>query len=468
MSPAPEGLSPSAGERFEKALKEAAKGRWAGAADDFDILAGEGVVVADRNAGLCRLWYADLARASASLRRYIAKIGPIEEAVDLEALCQLVTPSSPDDLAELVELSWPLRDREGLLKNLRDRRDIVDLGPESEDDEDPESPRFDVFGLLERDFDDAKPIETVADLTRIVARIRVGTETAALETVNDGLLNAASERFRAIAGTSIPPAHPKTHLLGKIERHIQALLVQSYLPAKLDSATAERLAREDNERILREVWPKTPMPCFRNRTAEQAAKAGDAETQLRAALMLMAWESGTDLPTVADDLHRALQVPAEPEIDPNSVDIARSPLARLSLVPLNRLDDARLVALYRRTLEHGLFATLHASLLEIVNRADLFRNGVVKHVEIYSLLASLAMTRRDKDEAYSWLERGRREESPTKRAKNVARWDMLQIQIRTASNLPRRGFRNSPSCLTPTPRTRSETKSSSSACSKWD
>ena len=46
------------------------------------------------------------------------------------------------------------------------------------------------------------------------------------------------------------------------------------------------LEREQRAYILGEVWPETPNPALRGRTPVQAARAGDAETVLRAAIRL--------------------------------------------------------------------------------------------------------------------------------------------------------------------------------------
>ena len=72
-------------------------------------------LIADRNRGLCCLWLADHDGAVAALRRYIARTKPTTDTVDLEALCQKIEPPSRLDLVDLDQLSWPIRNREGLL-----------------------------------------------------------------------------------------------------------------------------------------------------------------------------------------------------------------------------------------------------------------------------------------------------------------------------------------------------------------
>lgn len=435
LSPAPEGLSDSARARFENALKQAEQARWAVAAEDFEKLAAEGVVVADRNAGLCRLWFADDSNASAALARYIAKIGPVEEAVDLEALRQLIAPISGSDSVEIIRLVWPLRDREGLLKKLRERPDMVDEGRRSLEPDDPQSPETDFFFLLDRDLDEEAAVARLEDFPRIVARFHVGQDFAVLEAADDGKLDGLSDRFREIAGSTIPPAHPKTKVVLKVPRHILALREEWFIPDSVDERTLNHWRKRELDRVYREIWTKTPFPWLNNRTVEQAAKAGDVEISLRAGLLRGRWELGENQATI-DFLQKELGIPAEPEIDPRSVDIDRLSLGRFPLVPIDRLDDDKLLAFLKRADEYGMPIPSRAAAAEIVKRPELFETDKADRFAIHSLLASLEMREGRKDEAYSWIDRGLAAESPSERAENLARWDMLRIRIRAEFEPP--------------------------------
>ena len=55
----------------------------------------------------------------------------------------------------------------------------------------------------------------------------------------------------------------------------------------LSDEDVDRLDREQRAYILGEVWPETPNPALGGRTPIQAARAGDAETALRAAIRLL-------------------------------------------------------------------------------------------------------------------------------------------------------------------------------------
>jgi tetratricopeptide (TPR) repeat protein len=439
LSPPPEGLSDSSRERFAQALAWAGGGLWSAAASAFEVLSADdrAASAADRNLGLCRLWLADNASAAAALRRHIARLGATDEAVDLEALCQQVAPPRGPDRVEQVQLIWPLRDRDGLLGTLREDGSIDELGPGPIDPDDPDSPEVEQFDMLDR----PRPKEAaglkVEDIPRVVGRVLVGREIVALETYDDGRLDGLSDRFTALAGTAIPPAHPKTKVLAKVSRTALALSWEWRLPEGLSDDDARRLTREQGARMVRDVWPQTPLPFLNGRTPLQAAQDGDAAVPLRAALMQLeqSHEPGRDEVDFAA-LRARLNLAPEPPIDPEAADIERVHLARLALVPVDRLDDARLAALYRRARRYALFDVVERAARALIDRPGAIEREKIESLAIYSDLAMIAVGRGAGPEAFEWIRRGQQAEPATSRAATAPTWDMIEVRIRTRTEPP--------------------------------
>ena len=103
----------------------------------------------------------------------------------------------------------------------------------------------------------------------------IGKDSVILETYDDGRLDRLVDRFTAAAGANIPPAHPRTKIIGKEQRHVLALTWRWQIPDGVAEDEAERLNDEQIAHIISEVWPATPHPALRRRTPLQAAKAGD-------------------------------------------------------------------------------------------------------------------------------------------------------------------------------------------------
>ena len=440
LAKAPGHLDDNARKRFDEALALASAGLWAPAASGFDRLAArEPGGEADFNLGLCRLWLGDEEGAVGPLRRRSRQLGQSIEAVDLEALAQQIEPIHPDDRVEHVQLIWPLRNRDALLASLRSRPDIFDDGPAPIDPDDPESPEVDTFALLDRPaIEEHTGKGLTADMIpRILGRVSVGQEIAAIETHDDGRVDSLGDRFTALAGSSIAPAHPRTKILGEDSRSSLSMVWEWLYPEGMEPSEAERIDGEQRVRMLRDVWPVTPMPYLGSRTPEQAARDGNAAIPLRAALCQ--YEQDRHLEKAGLDfnaLRARLKVEPEPAVDPSTVDVARLPLARLAAVPADRLDDDRLVLLYRRARRAMIVVPMEAAARAIVARPALFEKGQLDSVSVYSDLASIAAARGDGDEARSWLAQGRQADSPARRGPNAPLWDMVEVRLKARSERP--------------------------------
>jgi tetratricopeptide (TPR) repeat protein len=437
LRPAPEGVTDAFRESFQRALGWAEEGLWASAASAFELLsAGSSAgAAADHNRGLCCLWIADHDAAIAALRRYTARTGPTADAVDREALCQLLEGDKRGETVEFVHLTWPIRDRQGLLRALEANRSF-ERGPERPiHPEDPDSSPTDRFLLLDRPRIEAKAGLSRCDIPMIEGEVIVGDDVVVLETYDDNRLDRLMDRFTAAAGTTIPPAHPRTKVLEKVPRHLLALSWQWSLPQGLPDEDAERLNREQRAHVLGEVWPATPLPALGRRTPIQAARAGDAETALRAAVRLLETsESGDDLLDWGQ-VRARLGLPPEPPVDPRGLDLDRLHLTRWSLIPAAELDDDRLVDLYRRAVDWGMHGVRIAAARVIVERPSLPAGTGIDPVELYGGLALDAAGRDDRDGAEGWIRRGRQAES-LRATPRTLEWELTEFQVSTLLDGP--------------------------------
>ena len=214
----------------------------------------------------------------ASLRRYIARNGPTIDAVDLEALCQRIDHPPITDTVEFVQLTWPVRNREGLLAVLRADKGFDEGPARSLDPNDQEAPKVERFLLLDRPRVEPKPGLTAlagntADRGGKSWSVRIWSLA---ETYDDGRLDRLNDRFVAKAGMNIPPAHPRTKVIGREPRYLLSLSCRWRIPAGVSEVDADRLNQEQVASMIEEVWPKTPNPHLRGWTPLQAAQAGDS------------------------------------------------------------------------------------------------------------------------------------------------------------------------------------------------
>jgi tetratricopeptide (TPR) repeat protein len=438
LAEAPDRLPPPVWARFAEALGWAREGLWSSAASAFELLAGDGAgPEAERNLGLCRLWLGDHAAAAPALRRSIAKAGATPEAVDLEALCQQIAPPGVDDTVEQVQWIWPLRDQRKLLETLRGDRSIHEEETAPIDPQDPESPEVIQFALLACPQIEAARGLRADQIPRIVGRVLVGQEIVALESVDDGRLDALSERFTTLAGATIAPAHPKTKVLAKVARSAIALSCDWLMPEGTDRDEVDRLSREQGAVIFRDIWPKTPLPFLGGRTPAAAAAAGNAEVPLRAAVFqleqsLEPWGVSVDFGA----LRASLNIPQEPPIDPDTVDIEQLHVAQLNLVPVERLNDERLFAFYARAKRMMQPKAVQRAVHVLLERPSATTMARIEPMLLHSDMVASAAALGQIAEAFDWVRRGREADPMSARASNAPFWDMLEIRLKTRSEPP--------------------------------
>lgn len=437
LSGPPPGLSEEDAARFREALDRADEGLWSEAAALFQSLAAHhDDPEIERNLGFCRLWLGDTAAAVDAFRRCVRAWGETTEAVDLEALGQAVEESSGEDLVEQVQMTWTLRNREALLAALRasDRVEEEGVEPaETDDADDPEGAEVVVFQLLDRPKPPGGLTEQAGAIPRIAGRVLVGTDEVALEGYDDGQLDALTTRFVDLAGPAIPPAQPRTQVLGRIPRHSLAMRSEWWLPADAPEDAAKRLYQQERSRLLREVWPETPVPFLGGRSPRKAAADGDARVPLRAAVsaLEMGRLAGGSEPTGDDfaTLRSTLNLPDEPEIGPEA-DVETVQLARLHRVAAERLDDAKLATLYRRARARRMLAAIERVARAIIERPAVLADPSVGPTAPFADLANLAIARGAPQEAADWVRRGR-ETDPQGRGPRGRHWDILELRMRS-------------------------------------
>ena len=263
----------------------------------------------------------------------------------------------------------------------------------------------------------------------------VGSDSVVLETYDDNRLDRLIDRFTAAAGPTIPPAHPRTKIIERIPRFALAMTWQWSLPQGLSDEDAGRLDREQRAYILGEVWPQTPNPALGGRTPILAAKAGDAETALRAAIRLLETSEPADDLLDWGKVRAHVGIPPEPPVNPRTLDLNRLHLTRWSLIPAAELDDHRLVDLYQRAGEWGLNEVRVAAARVIVDRSSLQAASGLDPLDLFGILALDAARREDREGTQEWIRRGRKAESvrPTSRS---LEWELLEFQASTVLDGP--------------------------------
>ncbi len=435
----PQALEGSVRAQFEQASGWVREGLWDSAAAAFELLSADRLAgpAADYNKGLCRLWLGDEESTIPAFRRWIAREGPTTRAVDLEILCQLIDETTDKEPVEIVQLTWPLRDRAALNQILERDRAIVAGEKRHLDPTDEQSPQMNCFHWLDRPVSEERTGLSRQDIPTIQGDVLVGSDTVVLETHDDGRLNNLIDRFMALAGKSVPPAHPRTKVIGQLDRSEHAMAWRWYLPPGLPDEERRRLMDDQIAYLMTTVFPETPLTALGGRSPIQAARSGKSEVPLRAAVLireLAGAHKGEKTDWMA--LRSRLSIQPEPPIDPETADIDAIPLGRLALVPVPRLDDDRLIKFYLRSHEFGLADLILQAAHEIVDRPQLRSSSKLDLRLLYSVLAQESQMRQDRSGALEMLQRGQTAMGSARRPEDSAFWDMMELQIRVSFDSP--------------------------------
>ncbi|WP_205679011.1 SEC-C domain-containing protein [Aquisphaera insulae] len=430
LSPAPSGLDPESADSFNQALGWAREGLWDAAAAAFELLsANRGAsLAADRNVGICRLWLADDQAAVAALRRFIAASPATTDVVDLAVISELIDPAKDPEQVEEVTMTWPIRDRRDLIARLVDHATVARDEPDEEEEGDDDSEPEDEFLLLDRPKLKEQEGLSAAQVPNVLADIAVGRETVKLIAFDEGGLNAIMDQFSAIAGTAVPPSHPKVKVTRRVDRAEVAEGRQAYLPPALDATEQERLLREKWAEYVQDRWADVPRATFGGRSPAQLAKSGHAEVILRAAILALETKFAFAKADWAA-LRARLNVPEEPAIDPATVQIDDVSPGRFRFIPLGALDDDRLVALDRRAGELGQIEVHLDCCREIVRRGHLISDRKVAAIRVYPALISAAVAAGDRQAAFDLLQEGRAAALAADSSSGASAWDMTEFQL---------------------------------------
>src|SRR5262249_31813081 len=155
-------------------------------------------------------------------------------------------------MIERVQLSWAIRDRQAVLDALdRDPRANRQAQPPADDEDEaekdqPKSALDELYLLADRDPSSVEdPAQFTIDSIPIqVGQVLVTSDHVILEAYEDERLDGLRKRIVDTLGQAIPPAHPKTRVVGVEPAHVKATRWDWILPPELPAIHVARLRRD--------------------------------------------------------------------------------------------------------------------------------------------------------------------------------------------------------------------------------
>jgi hypothetical protein len=432
---APEGVAWKA--EFDAAVDEARRGRWWRAADKLKQISSQpgDAPVVWRNLAILRSWLADLTGACAALRKFATLNVPYDDAVEAEALAQLIDPNSPEDDVDELRQNFDVDDLEPLLETLAGDKRVTPFAWQSLgiDFGDQPPPRA-AYYLLDRPLPATGVGIARQDIPKILGRLLLfGKQTdraARVEAiVRRSDLDALRKALGEVVGDKVKPAG-EPEVVDHVPTAEAALSWSWRLPEDVPPAHVRTLIDEQRRDSILNGWSNTPLKMLNGKTPRQAA--GDASQKIRLASTVLLVEQSFAQPStepVFDELRKELGLPAAEPIEPKPNDLVGVPYTRLHRLAVDKLSDEDLVRHFQRALQVGARLAVRRLGLTIVGRASL--KGKIDLAAVYGHLADIEGPT---DEGLKFLDSARHAAEEQKQS--TAPWDLEELELRLRRGEP--------------------------------
>lgn len=409
----------------------AARGQWRRAAQLFDKLC-EGyseLATLHYNRALVYSWLGDLERCAAGLHEYACRDVPLDEAVEAEALAQLIDPELKEASVDVVRITYPITDEEEVTARLTRNPGFApyDVTAEEFESEEGPPPRA-AYLLLDRPAVARGEGITREQVPRIVGFIsQYGRQTDRAERLE--LVLDRNEEFddnRALLETAL------RDVIGEAESEVaegpsgapeQTLSWRWHFPDDTPPKRRRQLLREETRAALLERWPERPRVALEGKTPKEAAGQPGMKVRTLASVLLL--EQGTRnqrSPEVFAELRAQLGLPAAGPIDPSGVELDVLPLGRVPRVDLSGASDDELAQLYQRAALAGAAGAVTHVGRELVRRPSL--TGRMDVDEVYRRLITLE---EDSAKAVQIVDEARRRAEQA--GGSSAPWDLMELEL---------------------------------------
>jgi tetratricopeptide (TPR) repeat protein len=385
------------------------------------------------NRALLGGWLADDRSLVAGLHAYAELDVPLDDAIEAEAIAQLLDPELKEAPIDTVLQTYTVNDEDELVRILSSDRRFQRLktNPETFAHTDGPPPRHS-FAQFDRPLPESSadlPRDAVPRLVVILAIFGRQTdrpEQLQLTADKGPAFESAIHKLKEIAGDSLGDLLEE-NVVGHISPTEQALNLRWQFPRDTPADLRRRLLAEERRAAIVERWPSLPRPALGGKTPREAAGDAGLRLPLMAAVLILEQGSGTgrDAEAIAH-LRRDLGLPQPEPIDPGSESVSGLRLSRVPQLKMDLVSDDDLVQLYRRSLMTAATAAIACLAQEAVRRPSLA--GRIPPNEAYQRWIA---TEHDPDRALALIDAAR--ERSRSAGESTAAWELVELELHLTS-----------------------------------
>jgi len=416
---------------FDAAVLDARRGIWQSAADKMTTIAEANPTASEpwRNLAILRGWLADTPGAIAALRKYTALDIPWDDAVEAEALAQILDSVEDVDVVEELKLTFDVKDFDKAMETLAaDKRAAAtpweSLGIETGDSPRPRAAYF----LLDRSLPASGKDIARQDVPVILAKLLVyGRQTdreARIEAyLRRSEIDATKQALTAIVGDAVAaPGEPEK--VGETPAAEASLSWSWRLPDDAEAAHVRKIVEEQRRDTVLNVWPTTKFNRFGGKTPLEVV--GDKQYAIALAAAVLLIELSFTQPSVEPvfaELRTKLQIPAPQTPDPKAAGPLGVPYTRIHRLDPKSLGDEELLTDFQRALQVIARQAVRRLGLEIIARP-----GLDEKIDMAGIYGHLADLEDGSDEALRYIDLAR--QAAEKRKQSTAAWDLEELELR--------------------------------------
>ncbi len=385
------------------------------------------------NRALLGGWLADDRALVAGLHAYAQLDVPLDDAIDAEAIAQLLDPDQKEQTLDSVRQAYSVTDQDLLVSVLAADRRLqhfrVDPSMFADSDEPP--PRH-TYALLDKPMPESgvglsrEAVPRFAGIIAVYGRQTDRPERLELTVDQGPAFDATIQSFKEIAGDALG-AMTDEKVIGKVTPTEQALNWRWHMPRDTPRDDRRRLLNDERRAAMVERWPELPRPALDGKTPREAADDPQLRIPLMATVSIL--EQGAvargESETIVE-LREKLGLPQPEPIDPGSESVSALPLVRVPRLKLEAVSDDDLVQLYRR----AVLANAQGVVVPVAEEAVL-RPSLAERIPPAEAYQRLIAAEPDPERAVSLIADARaRSESA---GESTATWDLAELELHITS-----------------------------------
>jgi tetratricopeptide (TPR) repeat protein len=385
------------------------------------------------NRALLAGWLADDRTLVAGLHAFAQMEVPLDDAIEAEAVAQLLDADLKEPRIESVVRSYAVNNLDSLVARLVSDKRVqpFDLDPELVSDREQPRPRH-TYVLLDRRMPETGVGITREAVPRLAGVLAIyGRQTDRAErlelTIDKGpVFDAAITALQEIGGDGLGDV-VEEKVIGSVSRTELELNWRWHPPRDTPPELRRKLIEEERRASIVERWPALPQPALHGKSPQEASIDPELRIPLMASVLILeqGGNSDRDRESIAE-LRRRLSLPQPDTIDPAGASINGLPLVRVPRLKIEAVSDDDLSVLYRR----AILVNAHVALLRLAREA-VRRPSMANQIPPADAYQRLIAGERDSQQALSLIQEARQQAQAAGRS--TATWDLAELELHITS-----------------------------------